>query len=301
MKIKVLGSGSATPYLGRYSSSLLLNIDSELFLFDCGEGIQMQLLAYNQKIAKLNNIFISHLHGDHYLGLIGLISSMNSWGRKHTLNVYAPPGLKEILSIQFKYQQTSLNFELNIFENNTQEGYIIFENKKMIVSTIPLSHRIPCCGFLVKEKEKLKNLIKDKITPDMLLQHIQTLKLGNDVIDESGKTLYEASKFTSEPEKPKTFAYCTDTIFDKSLVEKVKNADLLYHEATFTDEHEARAETTFHSTAKQAATIACEANVNKLLIGHFSSRYKNTNAFENESKAIFPNTILAIEGLEVQV
>ena len=301
MTIKILGSGSATPFLGRYSSSILLNANARLFLFDCGEGMQMQLLACNVKIAKINHIFISHLHGDHYLGLIGLLSSMNSWGRKNELHVYAPAGLKEILSIQFRYQQTSLGYTIHLHEVETTKHYTLYEDEHLTICTIPLQHRIPCAGFLVREKPKLRNLIKEKFPEGILLQHIQQLKLGNDVYDEAGNLHYSANEYTHMAEMPRTFAYCTDTKYDETIIPTIKNVDLLYHEATFTEEHAKRAGETCHSTASQAANIARLATVQKLVIGHFSSRYKDTATFLTEAKAVFPNTLLASEGLEIEI
>jgi ribonuclease Z len=296
MTIRILGSGSATPFLGRYQSSILLSDEGKLFLFDCGEGIQMQMLRYETKFAKLNHIFISHLHGDHYLGLIGLLSSLHSWGRKNDLYLYAPPGLKEILSIQFRYQETSLNYKIVLHETDSSRAYTIFEDDKMKISTIPLEHRVPCTGFLVKEKPKLRNLIKYKLPKDILLQHIHQLKLGNDVFDTEGNLLYKADEFTTIQEKAKSFAYCTDTKYDESLVPLLQDVDLLYHEATFTEELVLRAKETFHSTAAQAATIAQLSNAQQLVIGHFSSRYKTTEKFLTEAKAVFENTFLSEEG-----
>lgn len=301
MTIKILGSGAATPCLGRHQSSILLNVDTNLFLFDCGEGTQMQMLLYKVKFGKINHIFISHLHGDHYLGLIGLLSSINSWGRKNPLYLYAPQGLREILTIQFRYQDTRLNYQLIMHEVQTTKVYCVFENDKIQITTLPLQHRIACAGYLVKEKPKLRNIIKHKLTQNITLQQIQQLKLGNDVVDERNKVLYKCDEYTYPAEPTKSFAYCSDTKYDWELVPLIKNTNLLYHEATFLDDHIKRAKETFHSTATQAATIAKMANVEKLLIGHFSARYSETEPFLLQAGAVFQNVLWAEEGKEFEV
>lgn len=301
MTVKILGSGSATPLLGRHPTSLVLKHESRCFLLDCGEGTQWRLLEQEVKFSKINHIFISHLHGDHFLGLMGLLSTMHSLGRKNDLFLFAPPGMKEILTLQFKYQETRLDYKIILHETDTISSYILWEDETLVIRSIPLKHRISTCGFLINEKAKLKNLIKEKISREIKLQHIQLLKLGQDVFDDEGKLLYKNSDYTYQSTPSKSFAYCTDTKFDPELVPYIMNVDMLYHEATFLDDKEERAAQTFHSTAKQAATIAKQANVKKLIIGHFSSRYKILDAFLSDAKSIFNATELAEEGSEFAV
>ena len=296
MNIRILGSGSATPFLGRYQSSILVEHHHQLYLLDCGEGMQMQMLRYEVKFSKLNHIFISHLHGDHYLGLIGLLSSLHSWGRTNDLYLFGPPGLKEILTIQFKYQETSLNYKIVFHAIEKDKKYTIVDNKDITISTIPLKHRLQTSGFLFNEKRGLQNIIKSALPENVLLQHIHLLKSGEDVLNEDGSILYRNVDYTLPIEKVHTFAYCTDTIFDEELIEIVKDADLLYHEATFLEEKAERAKLTFHSTARQAATIALKANVKQLVIGHYSARYKDISPFLKEAQEVFQNTYLSEEG-----
>ncbi len=301
MVFKVLGAGSATPIVGRYPSAFALILESETFLIDCGEGTQWRMIEHGIKHSKINHIFISHLHGDHFLGLVGLISTMNSLARKHDLHLYAPAGLKEIISIQFKYQDTRLDFNLHIHEIFTQTITLIAENKWIDIFAFPLVHRVVTHGFLFREKPKLKNIVKGNLPENMLLQHIHLLKQGLDVVDENGQIIYKASEYTLPEEASKTFAYCSDTAYSETLIPYIHNADLLYHEATFLEDKLTRASETCHSTAIQAATLAAKSEVKKLVIGHFSSRYKNIDLFYAEAKAQYPGVILAEGGLEVVV
>jgi len=301
MIFKVLGTGSATPMLGRYPSAFALHLESETFLIDCGEGTQWRMLEYGIKHSKINQIFISHLHGDHYLGLVGLLSTMNSLGRKHELHIFAPAGLKEIVSLQFKYQDTRLDYNLVIHEIFVETLTQIAENKVITISAFPLVHRVPTFGFIFKEKPKLRNIIKWKLPENTLLQYLHLLKQGEDVIGENGEILYRADEYTLPEAPAKTFAYCSDTAFSESLIPFIENADLLYHEATFLEDKIARAAETCHSTAIQAANIATMAGVKKLVIGHFSSRYKSIEPFIFEAATAYPNVVLAEGGLEVAV
>lgn len=301
MVFKVLGAGSATPSLGRYPSAFTLNLENEVFLIDCGEGTQWRMLEYGVKHAKINHIFISHLHGDHFLGLVGLISTMNSLGRKQLLTVYAPPGLKEIILVQFKYQETRLDFELNIIEVSGSNLALLFENKYVEIYAFPLFHRISTFGFLFKEKQKLRSIIKSKLPEQILLHEIQLLKLGENVNDESGKIKYNADEFTVLAELPKSFAYCSDTAYSEKLIPFISKVDLLYHETTFLEEKKIRAAETFHSTAIQAATLAKKANVKQMVIGHFSARYKDLRPFYEEAISVFDKIIMAEGGLEVSI
>lgn len=295
-EITILGSSSATPTSDRHPTSQFLNINEHFFLLDCGEGTQMQLLRYKLKASKINHIFISHLHGDHYFGLIGLLSSQHLQGRVNPLHVYGPAELEEILNIQFKYSQTELKFPLIFHTHSFEVSEQILETDDITVSTIVLSHRIPCTGYLFREKQKKRKIIKEKLQVDEIpLEGIVSLKNGIDYTDARGQ-VYKVSEYTTPPAAPRSYAYCSDTIFNESIIPLVQGVDMLYHESTFLEELAPRASETFHSTAAQAATIAKKAGVKQLLIGHFSSRYKDLKPFLKEAKAVFPQTSLAEEG-----
>ena len=295
--VQILGSSSATPVFNRHHSAQYLCVEKEHFLIDCGEGTQMQLKHYGAKYQKINHIFISHLHGDHYLGLVGFISTLHLNGRKEKLHIYGPYGLMEIITVQFKYSETLLNYPLQFHEIDPNQPAIIFENNDLTVSTVPLKHRIACTGFVFREKPKKLRINKELLPEGLLLQEIADLKKGLDIFDATGNVLYKNETFTLPPKPNGSYAYMSDTIFDESIVPFLQNIDLLYHEATFATDLADRAKMTFHSTAFQAATIASLANVKKLLIGHFSSRYKNLDILLEEAVAKFPNTALALEGL----
>jgi len=295
-EVKILGSCSATPVYNRHPSAQLLNIDHRLYLIDCGEGTQIQLTRFKIKFNKIDHIFITHLHGDHYLGLVGLLSSMHLHGRIKDLYLYGPPGLDEIITVQMRYSETFLNYKINFRELDTEKQEIIIETNTMTVETIPLQHRIKCCGFLFREKPKKRRVNKEMIPANILLQEIAALKNGEDIFDESGNLKYKNEEVTFPPRRSRSFAYCTDTIYTENFLPQIKGVDLLYHESTFLKDLALRAEETYHSTAADAATTALKAGVEKLIIGHFSSRYKDLQPLLNEAKEIFANTFLAIEG-----
>jgi len=296
IELKILGTGSASPTYNRHPSSQVFSIDNNhFFLIDCGESTQFQMLRYRVSHAKISHIFISHLHGDHYLGLVGLISSMHLWGRKKELYIFGPKGLSEIISVQLQFSETIIDFDIHFRELNTAISETIVDELTYTVQTIPLSHRIRCCGFLFKEKPKKRRLIKELLplstTP---LQKI-ALKKGEDITDENGGII-ENKELTLPPKKSLSFAYCSDTAYLESIIPIVNGVDLLFHEATFHSTHSDRATQTFHSTAAQAAEIAKKANVGALIIGHFSSRYKDLQPFLDEALEVFPHTQLAEEG-----
>jgi ribonuclease Z len=295
-EIKILGSSSATPVFNRNPSSQLLNIDHDLFLVDCGESTQLQLNKYKVKFNKIDHIFISHLHGDHYLGLVGLISTMHLHGRTKDLYLYGPPGLDEIITLQFKYSETFLNYKIIFKELETEKIATIYETDHLTIDTIPLKHRIKCCGFLFKEKPKKKRINKDILPPGILLQEIVELKNGNHIYDENGKIKFKNEDYTLPPRRSRSYAYCSDTAYTESFIPQIKNIDILYHEATFLQDLKLRANETYHSTAIDAATVALKANVKQLLLGHFSSRYKDIEPLLTEARTVFPNTYLATEG-----
>lgn len=295
--LKILGSASAIPAFGRNHTSQVLQIYNNYFLIDCGEGTQTQLKKYRVNINKIHSIFISHLHGDHFLGLFGLISTMNLLGRETPLNIFGPKGLDEIITTQLKYSNSILKYETTFTTTNPTVSEEIYNGNNVSITTIPLEHRIDCTGFLFKEIHKPR-----RINPDCLADinlsnsELKSLKDGKDILNQDGTVKHINEEITLEPKKCRSYAYCSDTKFIKSIIPIIKNVDLLYHESTFLNKHGDRAAFTHHSTAEQAATVAKEAEVGKLLLGHFSSRYKSLDNFLIEAKPIFKNSFLALEG-----
>lgn len=295
-EVGILGSSSATPIYQRHPTAQVINFHERFFLVDCGEGTLIQMNRYKIKFHRINHIFISHLHGDHYLGLLGLISTMHLQGRASTLHIYGPRDLKEIIDIQLKYSETTLRYPVEFHEVDSRNSTILFEDDDVRVETIILSHRIPCTGFLFSEKPRQRKLKKDKLSLYKVpVTAYNDLKAGHDFVAEDGKIIPNSS-LTTDPRKPRKYAFCSDTIFDERLVGIVKGVDLLYHEATFLSDKADRARETFHSTAEQAGLIAKKAGVKRLIIGHFSARYKNLYPLLEEAKAVFPETTLALEG-----
>jgi len=296
LEVKILGSNAAAPAHHRNQSSQIVRVQNQTFLVDCGESTQIQAKKFGIRIGKINHIMISHLHGDHYYGLMGLLSTMHLYGRETRLAIYGPPGLSEIISLQLRYSETSLNFDIDFHELTPGGSDVIFENPHLTVSTFPLNHRIPCSAFLFQEKPKRrrinKNVLKEEIPP----VHINALKDGKDVLDEEGNVRYSNEIYTLPPRPSFSYAYCSDTKYDESIAEQIKGIDMLYHESTFTKEFVDRAHATFHSTAEEAAIIAKKAGVGKLLLGHFSNRYKDLSPLLAEAKSVFKNSALAIEG-----
>ena len=295
MKLIILGSCPAYPTLNRFTTSQVLQYNGKSFLIDCGESTQIQLRQNKIKFNSIEHVFISHLHGDHYFGLPGLILTLNLLGRKKPLNIYGPKGLKELITNIMKVGNTWTTFKLNfnILNNSNQE--IILDNNFFSVSTIPMKHRIYTNGFLFKKKNTQHTLKVDKaISIGIDKTQYAGIKLGKDGISKSGEIIKNFELV--EPLKPeKNYAYCSDTIFNKTIVNQIEGCDLLYHESTFLKKHEYLASKTYHSTAEQAAHIAKQSNVKKLILGHFSDRYKNFNLFIEEAKPIFKNVFLATE------
>ena len=291
-----MGSSSATPIFNRNPTSQALNINERLYLIDCGEGTQQQMLRFDIKASRIDHIFISHLHGDHYLGLVGLLSSMHLNGRKKALYLFGPAPLKEIIDLQFKYSETTLQFPLEFTAIDAQKPEVIINNSDVIVETIPLDHRIACTGFLFKEKKRLRKLIKEKLEDlNVPVEHYTALKRGNDYTSASGE-VYKNDTLTTDSQAPKSYAYCSDTLYNEQYFEQISNATLLYHESTFLNDMLDRAKETHHTTALQAGEIALKTHAHKLLIGHFSARYKTLNELLDEARSVFPETELAIEG-----
>ncbi len=294
--VTILGSNGAIAAYNRYPSSQILNYNGNLFLIDCGEGAQFRMNKFGIKRGRLDNIFISHLHGDHYFGLIGLLVSFNLNWREHPLHIYGPPALEEIIQVQFRSSQTKLRFELIFHAVEADKPKKIFEDSVLTVETIILKHRLPTTGFLFKEKKHNRKIIAEKVQQyNIPHEKIVAIRAGENFIDSEGNEVTN-SELTHDPSPSRSYAYCSDTIYTESFIEQIRNIGTLYHEATFAEEHALRAAETFHSTSKQAAKLAKLANVRKLLIGHFSARYENLHTLLNESLEVFPETSLAEEG-----
>jgi len=294
--ITILGSSGALPAYGRHPSSQLVEIQSRYFLVDCGEAAQMQLMKFDIGFQRINHIFISHLHGDHYLGLMGLLFSMHLHKRTTDLHLYSHRGLDEIIITQLRYSQSVPSFKIVFHRLEEGEQKVIFEDEAVSVETIPLHHKIRCSGFLFREKPKPRRIDKDNLPPGLLIHQIVGLKKGDDVTDEYGNVLHTNESLTFPPRKSRSYAYCSDTSFNEQIVDQIKGIDLLYHEATFITEDESKARETKHSTAAQAATIALKAQASKLILGHFSARYRDLGPILDEAKKVFTNVQLALEG-----
>jgi len=294
--VTILGSNSALPTSERYPSAQILNVSERFFLIDCGEGTQMQLRKYKVKFTRINHIFISHLHGDHIFGLIGLISTLGLLGRKNDLHLFAHADLEKLLQPQLDYFCTELPYKVVFNTINPRKQELIFEDDKVMVQTIPLKHRTPTCGFLIIEKPAPAKIHKHCIDQYSLsIAEIVKIKNGCDLQLDNGQIIPNSELVEPTP-KTHSYAYCSDTKYFEGLAPMIEGVDLLYHESTFTSENEDLAKKTTHSTAAQAAKTALAANAKQLIIGHFSSRYKDLNPYLTEAQELFPNTALAIEG-----
>ena len=295
-ELTILGCNAALPANGRHPSAQVLNIHEELFLIDCGEGTQIRMNDFGIKKNKINHIFISHLHGDHIFGLIGLMTSMSLANREKELHIHSPIGLSEIIEVQLRITKAHITYPFHFHEIDPTQHQLIFENKKVEVFSLPLLHRIPASGFLFREKPFPLNMNAQKIEEyNIPFSSIPAIKSGEDFITPFGKHISN-NELTLPPKTPRSFAYCSDTAFAKYLTELIQDVDLLYHEATFATDELEQAKLTMHSTAHQAAIIAIEANAKQLIIGHYSSRYLDLNILLNEAKEVFVNTLLAEEG-----
>jgi ribonuclease Z len=295
-EVTILGSGAALPTSNRNPTAQYVQCNDRHILIDCGEGTQVQLRKYHVHIQKINHILISHLHGDHFFGLVGLLSTLHLLGRDKGLTIYGPEELEQIIRLQLEVGGAKLGFDIQFVSLNGREDRLIYEDKLIEIRAFPLSHRIPTNGFLIREKPKERKLDAERFEEAGLsLTLIPRLKLGLDVELESGEIIY-ADEYTY-PAKPfKTYAYCSDTIFDERIIPYIKNADVLYHEATFLNDKLERARQTFHSTAEQAAMIAKQAEVGKLLLGHLSARYDNGLKHMEEASRIFENVRVVEDG-----
>lgn len=297
-QVTILGSNSAIPAHGRNQTSQLVTVGSSYLLLDCGEGTQIQLRKFRLKFSRIDFIFISHLHGDHFYGLMGLISSFHLIKRDRLLTIFGPQGLDEIITVQLKHSETKLAFPVRFVALSDDRFNLVLEEKSFRVYSFPLQHRIACTGFLVEEKHGLRNMVKEKLQNEKLsIEAIETLRRGEDFKDAEGNVRYAASEYTHPPKENRKYAYCSDTKFDPEIAKYIQGVNLLYHEATFGEDEAERAGTTFHSTAGQAAQIAHLAQVQQLMLGHYSSRYKDLSPILEEAIAIFPNTILSEEGV----
>lgn len=300
-ELTILGSSSATPVYNRNQSAQLLNCNDNFYLIDCGESTQQQLIKYNLKAARIDHIFISHLHGDHFFGLIGLLSSMHLSGRKKTIHIYCPEPLKEILDIQFKYSETLLNFPIQYHFTHTDKPEVILKNQDIEVETIILNHRIPCTGFKFSQVKRLRKLIIEKLEADKIGKEYYHLIKRNEEVTLLDGRIIKNEDYTIDSPRPRSYAYCSDTMFDTKYFNSIKHCDTLYHECTFLHELLERALSTHHTTALQAGEVAKINEVGKLIIGHFSSRYKILQPLLDEAKSVFENTELAKEGAIYQL
>jgi ribonuclease Z len=294
LALTILGNNSAIPAYGRNPTAQVLQTPEEAYLIDCGEGTQHQMTKYKVKKSKLNRIFISHLHGDHYFGLIGLLTSMGLLGRTNELHLFGPPLLAEIIQLQLDASSSTLPYQLH-FHPLMQEG-VISEDKKLAVECFRVKHRIDCWGFLFREKKNPRSIDPEKVKAyEIPAAYYDALQKGQDYTNKKG-TLIKNEDLTTAAAPAKSYAYCADTIYDESMAEKIKGVDLMYHETTYLKDLHERAAARFHSTTIQAGSIAAKAGVKRLLIGHFSSKYELLDDFLAETSEVFANTELAIEG-----
>ena len=296
MNLTILGCYAATPRTFTNPTSQVLEIRNRYFLIDCGEGTQVQLRKNKIKFSKINHIFISHLHGDHFFGLIGLVSTFMLLNRATSLTIHGPKGIQEIIKLQLKLSNSWPNYELIFNELESKESQVIFEDENVIVTTIPLKHRIYTNGFLFQEKIGDRKLNLDAVQNHEIEKcYFQKIKNGKDITLEDGRIISN-ELLTFDPIPPKSYAFCSDTIYNDQIISLIENVDVLYHEATFLDSEEALAHKTMHSTARQAATIALKANVKQLLLGHFSTRYDTISLFKEEAETIFKDVLLCDDG-----
>ncbi len=296
MKLTILGCYAATPRTFTNPTSQLLEIKNRLFLIDCGEGTQVQLRKNKIKFSAINHIFISHLHGDHFFGLVGLVSTFMLLNRTTDLHIYGPKGIKEIIKLQLRLSNSWANFGLFFHELESNQSEVIFEDQKVLVKTIPLQHRVYTNGFLFEEK-----LGERKLNLEAVLHYeidkcyYQKIKNGSPITLDDG-TVIDNKKLSFDPVAAKSYAFCSDTVYNEAIVTIIKEVDVLYHESTFLESEAALASKTMHSTAKEAATIALKANVKQLLLGHYSTRYESIERFKEEALTVFPDVLLSDDG-----
>ncbi len=298
MKITILGCYSATPRTITNPTSQVVELSNQMFLVDCGEGTQVQIRRKKIKFSRIQRVFISHLHGDHFFGLIGLISTFSLLNRQDELHIYGPKGIKDVILLQIKLSQSYTSYPLYFHELESTESELIFENEKVEVYTIPLKHRVYTNGYLFKEKNKKRKLniaVVEEYGID--IAYYQKIKNGGDITLENGEVIPN-EKLTLPSDEPQSYAFCSDTQYLESIVPIIKNVDVLYHESTFLEQDQSKTVHTMHSTAKEAATIALKANAKHLILGHYSTRYKDLQPFKDEAETIFPSVFLAEDGKE---
>ena len=301
MKLQILGCYSATPRAFTNPTAQVLEIKGHLFLIDCGEGTQVQLRRQKVKFSRIKHIFISHLHGDHFFGLPGLLSTFRLLGRDTEVHIYGPKGIKLAVTTMLKVGQAWTNYPLLFHELSANESELIMEDEKVEVFTIPLKHRVYTNGFLFREKIGERKLDIDAVLNfNIDTCYYQNIKKGKDIVLDSGEQIAN-ERLTSDPPPPKSYAFCSDTSYNEDVIPLIANVNLLYHESTFLEQHHEMAAQTGHSTAKQAATIADMANVDTLILGHYSTRYKDLELFRNEANTVFANVELAEDGKEFTI
>lgn len=295
--ITVLGTSSATPTRSRHPSSQYVKLDGHHFLIDCGEGTQRQLLRHNLRAARISHIFISHLHGDHFFGLPGLISTLNLTGRRDPLHIIGPEALQEAIELLLRLSDVRLDFPLHFTPTQTGETATVYASAECVVESVPLQHRIPCTGFIIREVTAPRKLNREACNEhDIPYQAYESLLQGADFYRSDG-TLIANGALTVPGRKARSYAYISDTLYLPELAAQLKDIDLLYHESTFDNSRQLRAQETFHSTAAQAAAFAQGCGAKQLLLGHFSARYRETDVLLEEARAIFPNSVIAEEGM----
>ena len=299
-ELTILGCGGAIPTLERKPTSQYLNIQDRHFLIDCGEGTQIQLRKFKCKFSKIDHIFISHLHGDHFLGIFGYLSSLNLLGRNNDIHIYAPENLNNLLEVHNSVSGKNFNFNIVFHPLNFSKLERIYNDKIMEVYSFPVKHSVPTCGFLFKEKPTDRRMIKEKIKElDLNIESIKKFKNSENC--EVNGVLIDYNDVTTQGNQPRTYAYCADSQYDENIISYLENVDLIYHESTFLESKMDKAIKTKHSTAKQAATIALKAKAKQLIIGHFSARYDNSEQFLEEAKVVFNQTITAYDGYTHQI
>lgn len=300
-EIHILGCGSALPTTRHFPTSQVLNVRDKLYMIDCGEGAQLQFRKSHLKFSRLNHIFISHLHGDHCFGLLGLFSTLNLLGRTAELHVYSPPGLEQLLQPMLTFFCHDMTYSVLFHEFDTQVPALIFEDRSLTVTTLPLRHRMPCCGFLIAEKPSPRHIIREMVDfYQVPLYELNRLKNGEDYVTPQGEIIANA-RLTRPSDPPRRYAYCSDTLYQPHLAAALQGVDLLFHEATFAESEASRAKETCHTTARQAAQLAQAAGAKRLLIGHYSARYEDETLLLKEASEIFPHTLLAQENLCVTI
>ncbi len=300
-ELRILGSASATPVLGRHPTAQALTVGGAHYLVDCGEGTQWRLLEYRSRLNQLKAIFISHLHGDHYFGIFGLLGTLHLQGRTRPLTIVGPPGLDEVLVAQMRVSGTKLAYAMEFVAVDTEAHAVVYEDAHITVASLPMRHRIPCTGYLFAEQPRRPRLLKERLPAGLTAAQLGRLAQGHDLAADDQQPGLRHADVSAPAAVPRRYAFCSDTLYTPALADLIRGAHVLYHEATFLEDLRERAAQTHHSTARQAALLARDAGVGRLLIGHFSSRYKALDPLLAEAQAVFPTAELALEGLTVSL